>query len=133
MLAPFNHKEADSRMFVHAKHASSTGSRTLTIVSSDTDVVVLAIAVYAGLNIDAFGKGKKFRWIPVDDVCEPVGPRSKALPFFMLLQVVTLFLPLSAKARNLHGRYGMCMKKLLKYFIVSVLPHTQLLSRKLIH
>ena len=40
-------------MFVHAKHASLTGSKPITIVSSDTDVVVLAKAVYPDLNIDA--------------------------------------------------------------------------------
>ena len=33
-------------MFVHAKHASLTGSKTITIVSSDTGVAVPAIAVY---------------------------------------------------------------------------------------
>ena len=31
-------------MFVHAKHASVTESRFLTIVSSDTDVFVLPVA-----------------------------------------------------------------------------------------
>ena len=36
--------EADTRMFVHIKHASLTGGRTLMIVISDTDVVVLDIA-----------------------------------------------------------------------------------------
>ena len=37
-------EEADIRMFVHIKHASLTGSRTLKIVISDIDVVVLDIA-----------------------------------------------------------------------------------------
>ena len=39
-LAPCNHEESDTRMHVHVKHASVTGSRVLTIVSSDTDVIV---------------------------------------------------------------------------------------------
>ena len=86
ILAPCNHEKADTRMFVHAKHASSTGSRTLTIVSSDTDVVVLAIAEYADWNINAlwlaFGNGNNFRWIPIHDVCKSLCPRSRALPFF---------------------------------------------------
>ena len=46
LLAPCNHKEADTRMIVHAKHASLIGSKTITFVSSDTGVVVPAIAVY---------------------------------------------------------------------------------------
>ena len=86
MLSSCNHEEADSHMFVHAKHASLIGNRTITIVSSDTDVFVLAIAVYPDLNIDAlwlaFGKGKKIKFIPIHDACRSLGPHSKALPFF---------------------------------------------------
>ena len=37
-------KEADTHMFVQIMHASLTGSQTLMIVNSDTDVVVLDIA-----------------------------------------------------------------------------------------
>ena len=37
-------EEADTCMFVHIKNASLTGSQTLMIVISDTDVVVLEIA-----------------------------------------------------------------------------------------
>lgn len=48
-----NHEDGDSSMFVHAEHASLTGNRTITIVTSDTDVVVLAIAMYPDLNINA--------------------------------------------------------------------------------
>ena len=86
LLAPCNHEEADTRMFVHAKHASLAGSRVVTIVSSDTDVVVLDISAYVDLNIDAlwlaFGKGENFRWLPIHDISKSLGPRSKALPFF---------------------------------------------------
>ena len=37
-------EEADTHMFVHIMHASLTGSQTLMIVNSDTDVIVLDIA-----------------------------------------------------------------------------------------
>ena len=37
-------EDADTHMFVHIMHASMTGSQTLMIVNSDTDVVVLDIA-----------------------------------------------------------------------------------------
>ena len=86
MLTPCNHKEADSRMLLHAKHASLTENRTITIVSSDTDVVILPIAVYPDLNIDALwlavGKDQNFRIIQIHDVCRSLGPSSKELPFF---------------------------------------------------
>ena len=37
-------EEADTHRFVHIRHASLTGSQTLMIVNSDTDVVVLYTA-----------------------------------------------------------------------------------------
>ena len=37
-------EEANTHMFVHIKHASLTGSQTLMIVNSDTDVFVLDVA-----------------------------------------------------------------------------------------
>ena len=37
-------EEADTQLFVRIIHASLTGSHTLMIVNSDTDVVVLDIA-----------------------------------------------------------------------------------------
>ena len=37
-------EEADTHMFVHIMHASLTGSQTLMIAYSDTDVFVLDIA-----------------------------------------------------------------------------------------
>ena len=86
LLAPCNHEEAETCMFVQAKHASLTGSKTITIVSSGTDFVVLAIAVYSDLNVDAlwlaFGKGNTFRWMPIHDLCKSLGPRAKVLPIF---------------------------------------------------
>ena len=44
------------------KHAAVTGNKNITISSSDTDVVVLAISVFIDLHINelwiAFGKGR---------------------------------------------------------------------------
>ena len=37
-------EEADTHMFVHIMHVSLTGSQTLMIINSNTDVVVLDIA-----------------------------------------------------------------------------------------
>ena len=77
-------------MLVHAKHASSTGSRIRTIINYDT-YVVLAIALFADMNIDtlwpAFGKGDNFRWMPNHDICKHLGPRSRALPFFIFYRL----------------------------------------------
>ena len=49
-------------MLLHAKHAAIGGSKSINIVSSDTDVVVIGVAVFDYLNVDplwlTFGKGK---------------------------------------------------------------------------
>jgi hypothetical protein len=61
-LCMCTHEEADTRMFLHAKHAAIGGSKSINIVSSDTDVVVIGVAVFDDLNVDhlwmTFGKGK---------------------------------------------------------------------------
>ena len=45
-MAPCNHEEADSRLFLHAKHAVKQGQTSLIIKASDTDVLVIAINVF---------------------------------------------------------------------------------------
>jgi hypothetical protein len=44
-----DHKEADTRLLLHAKDASNTHSR-IVIHSSDTDVCVLCVALYHEFN-----------------------------------------------------------------------------------
>lgn len=77
-LAPCNHKEANPRKCVYAKHTSVTGSRNILVSTEYTDVVVLVIALFADLNIDvlwlAFGKGKAFCWIPIHDISKSIAP-----------------------------------------------------------
>ena len=47
-------------MFLHAKHAAIGGSKSINIVSSDTDVVVLGVAVFDDLNVDHLWKRQRF-------------------------------------------------------------------------
>ena len=52
----------------------------------DTDVVVLLVAAATKLDIPeiwvAFGTGKNFRYIPVHEIVDSIGPyKSQALPF----------------------------------------------------
>jgi hypothetical protein len=71
-----NYEEADTRMFLHAKHAAIGGRKSINIVSSDTDVVVIGVAVFDDLNVDhlwmTFGKGKDLRWVPIHDTSNDV-------------------------------------------------------------
>ena len=86
-LSPSNQEEADTRIFLHAKHAAVDGHGLISIRTVDTDVVVIAIHVFRKLNIEElwveFGTARNKRWLPIheyvaslgDDVCA-------ALPFW---------------------------------------------------
>ena len=85
-ITPCTHEEADTRMFLHAKHAVISGCKSVNIVSSDIDVVVIGVSVFNDLGLEqlwiTFGKGKDMRWLPIHTIVAKLGPRSKALPFF---------------------------------------------------
>lgn len=88
-ISPCNHEEADTRMFLHVKDAAMEGSQEIMIVSTDTDVVVIGVALYQELDVEklwiSFGKEKVVRWIPLHEISRSLGPRAKALPFFHAL------------------------------------------------
>ena len=80
-LAPCNHEEAGTRMFVHARHAVSHGHRMVMLKANDTDVLVIAITVFPVLKDQglekmwlAFGQGNDTRFIPVHDAISTLGP-----------------------------------------------------------
>ena len=85
-LMPCNFEEADERIFVHLKHASSRYSRFLT-KTVDSDVVVIAISIFLKVPLRElwieFGAGKSLKFIPIHEVAASLGPeKSYALPFF---------------------------------------------------
>ena len=45
-----SHEEADTRMLLHATHASQNGYKTTVIVSEDTDVMVLCLGNCKKIN-----------------------------------------------------------------------------------
>ena len=77
----------DTRMIPHMADAVKKGFRKILLCTVDTDVVVVAVAAAAKLDIQelwvAFGTAKKCRYIPVHDISLPLGPdKSQALPIF---------------------------------------------------
>ena len=71
-VAPCSHEEADTRIFVHARHAVEEGNKGIMVKASDTDVVVIAVSVLPALQAIglhqlwvAFGQGQYLRWIPI--------------------------------------------------------------------
>lgn len=87
MLDPCSHEEADTRMILHVAHAVANSYNHIMIRTVDTDVVVLAVAVFQQLSIPelwiAFGVGRNVRYIAVHKLVAALGSdRSYALPFF---------------------------------------------------
>ena len=87
-LAPCSHEEADTRIMVHVADAAKQYN-TVTIRTVDSDVVVLAVFVFAQLMPSltalwvAFGTGKNYRLIPAHKIYASIGYlKSLALPMF---------------------------------------------------
>ena len=86
-LAPCLHEEADTRMLLHAYHASETGLKNILLRTVDTDVVVIAIACFDRLHVAtlwiAIGVGSYFRYIACHEIANSFGPdKSRALTLF---------------------------------------------------
>lgn len=89
-LCPCNHEEADSRVFTHALHAAKQQTQSVLIKACDTDIIVIAVGVFASLQ-DAglerlwveFGHGQSLRWLPIHDLVMNLGPeKSRGMLFF---------------------------------------------------
>ena len=89
-LAPCDHEEADTRIFLHVQDASKEGNRRVLVRTVDTDVVVLAVSLFNTLDIDklwvAYGVGKHFKYIAAHEVAASLGPKiASCLPIFHAL------------------------------------------------
>eukprot|EP00058_Branchiostoma_floridae_P021206 XP_002606696.1 hypothetical protein BRAFLDRAFT_72537 [Branchiostoma floridae] len=89
-IAPCSQEEADTRIFVHARHAVQEGSKVLMVKASDTDILVIALSVlpliqqFGLLQLwVAFGQGYNLRWFPIHDLYFSIGmEKSKGILFF---------------------------------------------------
>ena len=61
-VALYIHEEADTRMFVQARHAATGGYKSLIIAANETDIVVIAICLM--LSLAATGLEKM--WVTFD-------------------------------------------------------------------
>ena len=100
-LAPCNHEEADTRIFVHVKNLASQDHEVITVVKVDTDIVVIAISCFDGLASTGlkqlsleFGVVVNKRWIPIHSLAAVFGERCGGMLSGVHSEVVTLFLPL---------------------------------------
>ena len=69
-IEPCNH-EADTRLLLHVLDGARTGIKKISIVTVDTDVVIIAIQCFAALRLEElwieFGVGKSRKYIPIHD------------------------------------------------------------------
>ena len=76
-LQPCTHEEANSRMLLHAWNTYQQGYRSIVIHATDTDVVVIAIAVSSLMGSCevwlAFGHGNKFMHIAAHTIANHIG------------------------------------------------------------
>ena len=85
-LVPCNHEEADTRILLHAIHASQSHKKVL-VRTPDTDVAVLAIMVSQTMPVHselwvAFGTGKRYRYLAAHKIAAALG-RDKSLALAM--------------------------------------------------
>ena len=85
-LAPSNHEEADTRIFLHVRNAAEA-NKEISIRTVDTDIVVIAVSLFQELNIDKlwieFGTGRRKRWLPVYSYATKLGKNTcKGLRFW---------------------------------------------------
>ena len=80
-VSPCSHEEADTRIFVHARHAVQEGSKYMFVKASDTDILVIATSVMPALQAIclqqlwiAFGQGRNMRWIPAHELYRSIEP-----------------------------------------------------------
>ena len=89
-LAPCNQEECDTRLFLYAYDAIRNGISRITIVANDTDVVIIALYVFASLNVNElwieYGVGKHRRWLPIHHYAAELGEKTcQALPYWYAL------------------------------------------------
>ena len=84
-----NHKEADTKIFVHVKELVLKGRRVVLVDTVDTDLVVIAISRFKELphfGLEKlwleFGAGINKIWIPIQDLTLILGIKSAGLLFW---------------------------------------------------
>ena len=110
-----NHEEADTRILVHLQDALNSGATTCFVRTVDTDVVVIVAGKFHALLTDhpaadvwiAFGTGKNFIHIHINEICSALGKdRSKHFPYSIALLAVIQRHRFLGRERNQHGRLG---------------------------
>ena len=86
-IAPCDHEEADTRVFLHVYAASLDGHSKVTIRANDSDIVVIAVSQFHKMRQlqelwIIFGTGNNVKYIPVHYITELMGDKALGLLAF---------------------------------------------------
>ena len=114
------HEEADTGIFVNARHAMDEGSKVIVVKASDTNVLVIAVSVlpsFQKIGLQqlwiAFGQGRDLRWISVHDLYLSIGSQtSRGLLFFHAFTGCDVVSAFRGKERRPLGKPGSYVTRL---------------------
>ena len=135
-MAPCNHEEADTHIFVHAKHTSVNDMKKVLIQTVDTDVVILAIAFLQTLDVEelwiAFEVGKHLHYLSIHKIASSLNTEQcEGLPFFHALTgcaTVSLF---SGKGTKIAFQAWKCYPEPTEVFRTLSTPQLMLSNKQL--
>ena len=113
---PYNHEEADTRIFVHVKEFVLKGHKVVLVDTVDTDQVVIAISCFN--EPSQFGLKKLWiefgfrinkRWIPIHDLASVLGIESAGLLLWYAFTGFMQFRRLEVKENNQCGQLRGCL------------------------
>ena len=88
-VLPCNHKEADTRVFLHTKDMALKGNKSILIRTVDIDVLALSLASFFHLAKDIdqfwidFGTGKSRKFFAIHEICDVLRTeKGLSIPFF---------------------------------------------------
>ena len=105
-LQPCFKEEADDRIFLHVNDMVKSGHERVTVITVDTDVVVIALYAFWDLQIKElyieFGVGKSKQWIPIHEIAAELGKEvCRALLFWYSLSCCdTVCIAISRKRKE---------------------------------
>ena len=76
-IQPCTQEETDTHIFSHVNDIANHGHRRITIITVDTDVVVIALHIFFAIDVDElwieFCTGKNKRWLPINLYANALG------------------------------------------------------------
>ena len=115
-IVPCNHEEADTRLILNVFDGIKKGYKKITIVTVDTDVVIIDLYHFYDLNIEElwieYGTRQHKRWLQLHNYANTLGEETfRALPIWFTTLAAIQCLSLVVVVRRQHGMFGVYLRK----------------------